>query len=122
MSNTREGETALNTMILEGQGMEAFEKYYADQCVMQENVDEPRVGKDACRAYEETFFGNIAEFHGAELHHSAVDGERSFSEWTFDVTFKDGTRMRNRQIAARTWQDGKVIEERFFYKPNVVAP
>ena len=64
---------------------------------------------------------NIAEFHGAELHRSAVDGEQSYSEWTFDCTFKDGTRMRNTQVAARTWKDGKVQKEQFFYKPNVVS-
>ena len=121
MSDVRNAEEQLNNMILNGKGMEAFETYYTDDCVMRENVDEPRVGKDACRAYEEAFFGNVAEFHGAELHHSAVDGDRSYSEWTFDVTFKDGTRLRNRQVAARAWRDGKVSEETFFYKPNVVS-
>ncbi|MEM9865758.1 MAG: nuclear transport factor 2 family protein, partial [Myxococcota bacterium] len=90
-----------------------------DDVVMQENQHEPREGKPACRTYEEQFFGNIKEFHGAELHHSAVDGERSYSEWTFDVTFVDGKRMTNRQVAARTWKDGKVVFERFFYEPNI---
>ena len=44
-----------------------------------------------------------------------VEGDRSFSEWIFDVTFKDGTRMRNEQVAARRWKDGKVVHERFYY-------
>ena len=120
MSDTRNHEADLNRMILEGQGMDAFEKYYGDNCVMQENTEEPRVGKDACRAYEEQFFGNITEFHGAQLHCSAVDGDRSFSEWTFDMSFKGGNRMRNTQVASRTWKDGKIVKEQFFYKPNIV--
>ena len=32
-----------------------FEKYYADDCVMQENDDDPRKGKEANRAYEKNF-------------------------------------------------------------------
>ncbi|MEM9072770.1 MAG: nuclear transport factor 2 family protein [Myxococcota bacterium] len=115
----RAAESELNAMILKGQGMEAFEKFYADNVVMQENRQDPRKGKDACRTYEQEFFGAVAEFHGAELHHSAVDGDRSYSEWTFDVTFKDGKRMTNTQIAARTWKDGRVVFERFFYEPNI---
>ena len=39
--------------------------------------------------------------------------------WVFDVTFKDGSRMRNHQVAARRWADGKVIYEQFFYQPNI---
>lgn len=114
-SHVAELERELNEMIASGKAMEAFEKFYAEDVVMQENSQEPRVGKDACRAYEENFFGNVAEFHEGSFHGSAAEGDRSFSEWIFDVTFKDGTRMKNHQIAARRWKDGKVIEERFFY-------
>ena len=41
----RDDVNALNSMILQGQIMEAFDKYYADDLVMQENNGEPRVGK-----------------------------------------------------------------------------
>ncbi len=27
--------------------------------------------------------------------------------------------MRNHQVAARRWKDGKVVSERFFYEPNI---
>ena len=117
MSNVAELERELNDMIASGQAMEAFEKFYADDVVMQENQQEPRVGKEACRAYEVSFFGNVAEFHEGSFHGSATEGTRSFSEWVFDVTLKDGTRVRNHQIAARRWKDGQVVEERFFYGP-----
>ena len=115
MSNVAELEKELNEMVASGQAMEAFEKFYADDVVMQENSQDPRVGKAACRAYEEEFFGNVAEFHEGSFHGGATEGDRSYSEWIFDVTFKDGTRMRNSQVAARKWKDGKVVHERFFY-------
>ena len=114
-------EKELNGMILKGELLQGFDRFYADDCVMQENTDESRVGKKACRDYEEKFLGNVAEFHGAELLNSSVDGDRSYSEWVFDSTFKDGTRMRNTQVAARTWKNGKIVKEQFFYSPNVVS-
>jgi len=112
-------EAELNQMILSGQALDAFERFYADDVVMQENQHEPRRGKDANREYEQQFFGSIAEFHGAALGGVAVAGNKSFSEWTFDVTFQDGTRMTNDQVTARTWNDGKVVFERFYYTPNL---
>jgi hypothetical protein len=116
MSQTQnnELEASLNQMILEGQGLDAFEKYYGDDIVMQEGSEPPRTGKETNRKFELEFFGAIAEFHGAELHGSAVHGDRSYSEWTFDFTLKDGTRITNRQVAAREWRGDKVVSERFF--------
>lgn len=113
-------ENELNQMILQGKGMEAFEKFYAEDVAMQENREAPRKGKAAARDYEMQFFGNVAEFHGATLGAVVVGADHSFSEWTFDVTFKDGSRMTNDQVAARTWRDGQVVFERFYYQPNVV--
>lgn len=113
-SQISEREATLNTMVLEGKALDAFEQYYADDVVMQEGKTAPREGKEANRKYEQAFFGAIAEFHGAELHGSAVVGDRSYSEWTFDMTLKDGTRVTNRQVAAREWRDGQIIHERFF--------
>jgi ketosteroid isomerase-like protein len=111
-------DAELNTMIMTGKAMEAFEKFYAEDCVMQENLDPPRTGKAACRDYEIGFFSSIQEFKKGELHAAAVTGDRSYSEWTFACTFKDGSAIDNTQVAARTWKDGKVVHERFYYKPN----
>ena len=104
----------LNEMILSGQALDAFDRFYADDVVMQEGTQPAREGKAANRDYEEKFFGSIAEFHGAELLNSAVEGDQSYSEWIFDATLNDGTRMTNTQVAARKWRDGKVVWERFY--------
>ena len=115
MSDIAQLEQELNEMILAGQAMEAFEKFYAEELVMQENDQPPRVGKAANREFEEQFFGSIKEFHGATLGEVAVTGDVSFSEWTFDVTFVDGTRVANPQVTRRKWQNGQVINERFYH-------
>ena len=108
-------DEALNTAILSGRALEAFELYYADDVVMQENSEEPRVGKDANRKVEVEFFSSLAEFHLGKLVSSAVNGDVTFGEWFMDVTFKNGHRAQVAQVAVRRWKDGKIAHERFYY-------
>jgi len=113
--NIQELDQALNQQILSGDIMGAFDKYYAEDVVMQENSAEPFVGKAFNRDREQQFVNSIAEFHGAAVLSSAVNGNTSFSEWEMDVTFQGGFRMKLAQVAVRTWKDGQIVRERFYY-------
>jgi len=109
----------LNKMILEGQIMEAFEKFYAEDVVMIEPGEEPHMGKDVNRQREEKFMSMIKQFHGGEVKAVAVEGDKAFVEWMMDVEFQDGNRVKMEQVAVQTWRDGKIVEERFYYdKPK----
>lgn len=108
-------DAQLNQMILTGQALEAFEQLYADDVVMQENSEAPRVGKDVNRKAEQDFFATVAEWHDGKLIASAVNGDTSFSEWYMDISFKNGVRAQMSQVAVRKWKNGKVVHERFFY-------
>lgn len=108
-------EQRLNATVLEGRILDAFEEFYAEGIQMQENGATPTTGKAANRERELKFLDSIETFHGAELLGSAVHGNRSYSEWVLDVTFKGGVRVRLEQIAARQWRDGQVTHERFYY-------
>jgi ketosteroid isomerase-like protein len=105
----------VNEMILAGQAMDAFEKFYADDVVMQENSEAPRAGKELNRKFEQEFFASIAEWHGGKLLASAVNGDTAFSEWFMEVTFKNGFHYKSAQVAVRKWKDGKIVNERFYY-------
>ncbi len=105
----------LNQMVLAGKIPEAFEKFYADDIVMQENSEEPRVGKDVNRKAEEQFLASVEQWHGARVLASAVNGDVAFSEWELEVTFKGGHRVKMNQVAVRKWKNGKIVHERFFY-------
>ncbi len=105
----------LNSMILEGKAMEAFEKYYAEDVVMQENDLPPTVGKDANREREKEFFSNLVEFRGAEVKGVAIGDGITMVEWFFDYTHKDWGRRSYHQVAVQRWKDGKIVHERFYY-------
>jgi ketosteroid isomerase-like protein len=115
MSDVAALDNDLNEKILTGKAMEGFEQYYADDVVMQENSDAPFEGKELNRKREIEFFESVAEWHGARLEAGAVNGDTTFGQWWMDVTFKNGYRYTNTQVAVRKWKDGKLVHERFFY-------
>lgn len=115
MSDISQLDAKLNEVFLTGRAMEAFEEFYAEDVVMQENSDAPRVGKAVNRQAELDFFASVKEFHGAEILSTAVNGDVSFCEITMDVTFQNDYRMKMAQVAVRRWKDGKIVNERFYY-------
>ena len=115
MTNITELNNKLDDMILSGKALEAFDELYAEDVTMQENSDAPFVGKALNRTREIEFFSSIRELHSAVVLSSAVNGNVSFSEWGMDLTFKNGYRAKLSQTAVRRWEDGKIMNERFYY-------
>lgn len=111
-------EDQLNQQIISGDVIQAFETFYADDIVMQENSEEPRVGKQVNRKAEQDFIASVEQFHSARLLGSAVNGDLAYSEWEYDLTFKGGQRVKLNQVAARRWKSGKVAHERFYYNKS----
>ena len=113
--NLKESVEDLNSMLLQGRAMEAFEKYYADDVVMQENEQPPTVGKSANREREKQFFSNVTDFRGAEVKAVAVGDNVTMVEWFFDYTHKEWGKKTYHQVAVQRWRDGKIVHERFYY-------
>ena len=115
MEDLYERVNDLNSLILEGRAMEAFEKYYHDEVIMQENENIPTVGKNANRMREEEFFESVTEFRRAEVKKVAVGGNISMVEWHYDYTHKEWGERNYLQIAVQEWRGGKIIRETFYY-------
>ncbi len=113
--NIAELDRELNEAILNGAALEAFETYYADDVVMQENDAAPTIGKDANREREQAFFAAITDFRGGKVLASGVGGDTSLSHWHFDFTHREWGERNYNQVAVRTWRDGKVVREVFYY-------
>ncbi len=108
----------LYDLILGGKLMDGFEKYYHEDVVMTEVGDEPRNGKTYNREHEQKFLESIEGFHGAEVEAitASEDGATTMVENWMDVTIKGAGRMKFVQVAVQRWQDGQIIEERFYHK------
>ena len=101
---------------MKGDFMKAFERYYSDNVIMQQNDDSPVAGKDVNRKREEEFMKMVEQFHGAKLLSEALNGDLTFSEWEYDMTVKGRGRGKMYEVAVRHWKNGQVARERFYYK------
>jgi hypothetical protein len=117
MSDLNALDQELNDMILQGAILEAFDKFYADDVVMEEE-DKRREGKEENREYEEQFVGALEEFHSAEIKARGVDEENrvTFSEWENEMTLEGVGRIVQKQVAVRTWNEDDQITHEKFYK------
>jgi hypothetical protein len=105
--------------IRQGKVLEAFERYYADDCVMQENRNAPVVGKDANREREKQFLASVKEWKSFDVHALGADSETedgtTFMEVSFDFLNTDDQPVHYEQVAVQAWKDGKIVKERFYY-------
>lgn len=115
MSSILEKLNDLNGLVLSGNAIEAFEKYYHDEVVMQENNQSPTVGKKANHQRELEFFGSITEFRGAKVLNLAAGENISYVTWHYDYTHKDWGERNYTQVSVQHWKDGKIVKEQFFY-------
>ncbi|MEQ8533714.1 MAG: nuclear transport factor 2 family protein [Imperialibacter sp.] len=115
MSTLLEKISDLNDMVLQGKAMEAFERYYHEEVVMQENETKPTVGKTANRKREEEFFGAIIEFRGARPLKVTIGENSTMVEWHYDYTHREWGVRNYTQVSVQEWKNGQIVREKFYY-------
>lgn len=115
MSDLKAQVEELNQMILEGKILDAFDKFYADDVVMQDNDYPQRVGKEVNRQYEEAFVGGLTAFRGAKVLNTIISDGIAVVEMWMDFTHKDYGDRNYTQVSVQRWKNGKIVEEKFYY-------
>ena len=115
MTDLKKNVNELNQMILNGKILDAFDKFYADDVVMQDNNLPVRTGKPENRKYEEAFVNGLTEFRGAKVLNTVISDDIAATEWWMDYTHKDYGERNYKQLAVQRWKDGKIVEEKFYY-------
>jgi hypothetical protein len=105
----------LNQMVLEGKILDAFDKFYAPDIIMQDNDYPSRNGFEENRKYEEAFVNGLTEFRGAKVLNTIISDDVVATEWWFDYTHKDYGVRNYRQVSVQRWKNGKIKEEKFYY-------
>ena len=116
--STRERVLELIEYVKAGRIVDAFQEFYGEEVTTQENRHAPTVGKTVNLARERAVGESVEHIHEATARAVAVDGDQAFIEWVFDVTTRDGKRIRIEEIAQQTWRQGRIERERFFYDPT----
>ena len=117
MASIRENVEELNSMVLQGDILGAFDKFYADDVVMQDNETPLREGKSNCRQFEEGFVNGITEFRGAKVGNILVSEDAGVSvvEWEFDYTHKEWGVRKYTQVSIQRWKGDQIVMEKFVY-------
>ena len=113
-----ENAQQLQQMMGQGQMMEAFEKYYhEDVKVTEVATGETRDGKDAQRQAIIGWQGMVKEFHNGGVDSICSDEENGVTtaETWMEVTFQDDNHIKMSEVAVQKWQDGQIIDEKFYY-------
>lgn len=105
----------LKELLGKGQFIEAMEKYLADDVVLQEANNEPKVGKEVCLQAEKDLLATVTDFGGYEMKNIAVNGNTSYYEAVMDFTTNDGAKHHFEQVNRTQWKDGKIVNERYFH-------
>jgi len=105
----------LNTLVMEGKLIDAFDKFYHEEVAMQENEQAPTVSKETNRRRELEFLDNITEFRRAAVKGMAIGDDISYVTWTYDYTHKEWGVRQYTQVSVQQWKDGKIIHEQFIY-------
>ena len=114
MTNFKDNNEQLNSMLAQGKAMEAFEHFYAEHVEMQENEAGPRVGKDFNR---EQCGGFVEAFPDLKLRVLSVayGDNLSIQEVLFNYTNEQGEKIIYPEVAVRHWENGLVVREKFYY-------
>ncbi len=103
-------------LLAEGKFIEAMEEYLDDNVQLFEGNNAPKVGKEFCLLEEKKLLDTVTAFHGYKvLSGPAVDGDTTFYEAVMEFETNDGTAHKFEQVVRTKWENGKIINERYYH-------
>jgi hypothetical protein len=106
-------------MLGQGQLLDAFDKYYAENVKMEEVGESIKEGKTVCREAEVNFLNAIENFNGmgVDAITASADGNTTMVEVWMDISFKGApSNTVMKQVAVQKWHEGLIVEEKFYHK------
>jgi hypothetical protein len=97
--------------------VEAIKQFYAQHATMQENLQPPRVGRDALIEHERKALARAREVHSLCIRPVFQHGDLVVIRWVFEFDFHDGRSMRMEELAYQRWDGEQIVQEQFFYDP-----
>ena len=101
----------LNDMLLQGQQIEALEKFYDPEVEVQENDKEPVRGKNNAIEARKAFLSGVKEISCAKPLKVAVGEGTTMVEWQVSYQLAEGTEQQFTQVAVQEWREGQIVKE-----------
>ena len=114
---TRERVQALIDLVERGRYVEAIEAFYHEDASMQENLDQPRPGRDTLIKGEQRVIEAHRSIRTRPVRTFMIEGDRAMINWVFDFVGPDGRTFSQDELALQRWRGDRIAEERFYYDP-----
>jgi ketosteroid isomerase-like protein len=118
MATAEDVANGLTELVKQGKFEEAAQKYYSVDIVSTEPFGEPATvrGIDAVNEKGKHFFESF-EIKGVQVEGPFVNGDQFVTEYKVEtIDRKSGEQSELHEVALYTVNDGKIVDERFYYK------
>ncbi|MCG3189393.1 MAG: hypothetical protein LKCHEGNO_01768 [Burkholderiaceae bacterium] len=100
---------------------EAIEDFYTEDASMRENMNPPRVGRDALVANERAVLARARSVRSRCVRPVFIDGDTVVVRWVFRFEGHDGRVRELEELAYQRWRGERIAQEQFFYDPAQLA-
>ena len=122
MTNLEKSVSAFNLLLEKGETLEAMEQFLAENVTMHENEELPRIGKTVCIEHERNMLSRMDNLK-IDILNQAINTQTGvvFTELDIRFTPKKGVPMKILEVSVQTWQNGKIMKDKFYYKEILKA-
>lgn len=122
MSNLKNITDLHKNYVNTGKLQEGFDKYYAEDVIMQEVGEAPRIGKHLNLQYEMNVIKTMQEVHSKGILSISEDIEnnKTMVETWMDLTFTNGIRIKIQQVAVQSWKNGRIVNEMVYPGNHII--
>lgn len=108
---------AFITRVEENKHVEAIEEFYTADASMQENLAEPRRGREVLMAREAKVMARAKSVRSTCVRPVLANGDHVVVRWIFEFEWQDGSSSRMEELAWQRWEGDRIAQETFFYDP-----
>ncbi len=104
-------------LIEEGRTVESMQRYYAEDALVRENMNPPRLGKPALIKHEEDALASIKSLKARCVRPVFIAEDLVVIRWIFEIEDKNDRIVQLEELAYQRWNEDQIVEEQFFYDP-----
>ncbi len=103
--------------VVQGAHTEAIEEFYTPDASMQENMAEPRRGRELLATKERATMARVKSVKSTCVQPVFMNGDHVVIRWVFEFQWLDGKQSRIEELAYQRWEGEQIAQETFFYDP-----
>jgi hypothetical protein len=109
-------------MVEANQHIEAIVKFYAEDAVAYDNQSSEMRSKSKMLENEKNLLMKVDKMYSSCIRPYHYTEDFVAIKWRFRFEFKNNTYIDIEEIAWQNWENGKIVQEQFFFDPQQFIP